>query len=238
MIILGDSIELFTMIGTSPWSINYTLNSENQNLFTNNNSYFFTPPSSGIFDYNVNSISDNFCSQNLDLSTMITVKDTSLLTFDKYVVTKWDNIFILNLRKLENENLLPNNCLWYENDILLGEGMSYSKGNNISDKFIGGAIYRFEIETASGQKVSTNKIYVLEKAKSIKIYPNPISVNQTLTIEYLGEIMEDGIIEIYDELGKKIILQMEGNKTTIPNIFISGTYVVKINNNTTKLIVR
>ncbi|MDR2836047.1 MAG: hypothetical protein LBV69_07645 [Bacteroidales bacterium] len=238
LIFLGNSVELFTLSGTQPWTINYTLDGNNENLQTTNSSYFFTPTECKIYNFNITSITDNYCTKNLDLSTTITVQDTTLLQFDNYVVTKWDNIFILNLRKLEDDNLLPINCKWYENDILIGIGMSYSKGNNKVNKFIEGAIYRFDIETNSGTRISTEKIYILENSNLIKIFPNPISENQILTIEYSEKISNDETIEIYDELGKMISIKMNTNKISIPNNFKSGTYIIKIKDNITKLIVR
>lgn len=131
-------------------------------------------------------------------------------------------------------------CTWYENGNVLGQGNTYSKGNNIDDVFIDGALYHFELTQSNGQIIrSTDKVYNIEN-HDVKVYPNPVMMNSPITIDLGSDPgdFENENIEIFNILGEKVIeTRVKGEKTVINMNFASGVYLVKVRNNNYQIVV-
>lgn len=166
--------------------------------------------------------------------------DSIMLPWDDYVISKWNNTFLLDLNQLNFNDIEFVTCTWYENGNILGQGNTYSKGNNIDDVFIDGAVYHFELTQSSGQIIrSTDKIYTTEN-HDIQIYPNPVTMNTPITIDLGSDSgdYENENIEIYNILGEKLIEKsVEGEKSVINMNFAPGVYMVKVRNNNYQIVV-
>jgi hypothetical protein len=155
------------------------------------------------------------------------------LPFDTYAVTKWNNTFMLNLRKLAEDGYHVTACKWFKNNQEIGEGFSYSAGQTIDDKLETGAVYYFEITTSNGDELSsTDKTFNALKS-GLKAYPNPVSQGYKLTVE---GTMPGAVVEIYNYMGKcvgKTIATDYITELTLalpPSIYIirSGSEGVKV----------
>jgi len=165
------------------------------------------------------------------------------LDFDTYVVTKWNNTFMLNKQMLKEEGYVVTGCKWYKKDeekdeeIEIGKDFSYSAGAKKTNILEVGAVYRFELETSShGVLCSTEKSFTSTNAANLIVYPNPVPTGGTLYIE-TDEV--DMAIEIYNQGGicvKK--LTSTGNTTAITFDLPAGNYIVKIGTKETKIIVK
>ncbi|MCL2291357.1 MAG: T9SS type A sorting domain-containing protein [Bacteroidetes bacterium] len=162
--------------------------------------------------------------------------DIEFLPFDLYAVTKWNNTFMLNLKKLEDEGYEVTACKWYKNDEMIGESFTYSVGNKIADQLEVGAVYTFELYTSShGMLYSTDK--VIEKQKSIlRAYPNPIPQGSKLTIE--GTV-QGSLVEVYNLIGACVSRAIAtGGVTELTLSIPAGIYIVRSNNEQVKLIIQ
>jgi len=158
------------------------------------------------------------------------------LDFDTYAVTKWNNTFLLNLKKLAQEGYNATDCKWYKDGIKIGEGFSYSAGNNTTDLLETDVIYTFELNTSNnGTLFSSNK--VLYKPLSVlRSYPNPASQGGRLTIE---GIVKGNLVEMYDINGACIYrAAAAGNNVELTLNVQAGAYIVRSNNEEIKVIIK
>jgi hypothetical protein len=159
------------------------------------------------------------------------------LDFDTYVVTKWNNTFMLNMRLLLEEDYTVTGCKWYKNGELIGEGFTYSAGEKKTDLLEAGATYYFELETDShGTVRSTEKNIILIAATNVIVYPNPVPAGGILYVE----TSEAGIpIEIYNQSGVCVKQLVSTGKTTEITLNLqAGNYIVKTNTEEIKVIVK
>ena len=230
---VGDNIALFSLTGNSPWIVEF---SDTTFYGIQSNTYYFQGEKTGIYTFQVNAVSDLYCSSNENKLTIITVQDTSLLNFDKYVIAKWNNIFILNLKLLKEEGIVPNACKWYKNNELLCENFSYSAGNKQSDILEDDAVYKFELITNKGSIFSTEKLYNFHYKKSFTIYPNPTAGQLTILNSQLSTLN----CEIYDVIGNKVSQFLIDNCEFLIELsvfdFPAGVYFIKINDDVQQFI--
>lgn len=175
----------------------------------------------------------NFASENV----FCQIKNNDLLDFDDYVVMKWNNVLMLDLKKLEDDGFLPISCRWFENGKVIGVATSYSAGNNEKDKLKNDAIYKFEIKTLNATYYSTEKQFTKQTPKTLNIFPNPINNFDFLTIEYENTDNNVSFVELYDEAGILVFKKNFNKITTISINLKSGVYIIKINDNYNKVIV-
>ena len=158
------------------------------------------------------------------------------LDFDTYAVTKWNNTFLLNLKKLAEEGYKITACKWYKEGIKIGEGFSYSAGNNTTDLLETDVIYTFELSTSShGTLFSSHK--VLHKSlSSLRAYPNPASQGNKLTIE---GIVQGNLVEVYDINGACLYQATAAGNTMELSLNVqAGVYIVRSNNEEIKVIIK
>jgi M6 family metalloprotease-like protein len=160
-----------------------------------------------------------------------------VIPFDDYAVTKWDNTFMLNVRKLELDgyDLIPFTCKWYKDGKLVGEDFAYSAGNKVTDLLEAGAVYNFEIATYSRGNVHSTPKIIGEKLKTLRVYPNPAPQGNKLTIE--GTV-PGSLVEVYNSIGACILrTTATGNVTELTLAVPVGLYVVRSNNEKVKVII-
>ena len=238
---LDEIIELFEFHGYQPWELTYYDGNDTIILNTTDDIVYFSNNISGDYPYNIISYKDNLCYYHaIDNYSFIITVDSIMLPWDDYVISKWNNTFLLDLNQLNFNDIEFVTCTWYENGNILGQGNTYSKGNNIDDVFIDGAVYHFELTQSSGQIIrSTDKIYTTEN-HDIQIYPNPVTMNTPITIDLGSDSgdYENENIEIYNILGEKLIEKsVEGEKSVINMNFAPGVYMVKVRNNNYQIVV-
>jgi hypothetical protein len=155
-----------------------------------------------------------------------------VIDFDKYVATKWNNLFMLNLRQLANDGYTVTSCKWYRNGTLIGEDLTYSAGGRSSDRLDSDATYTFELLTVQGVKFSTDKRI---SRPDLVAYPNPVSLGRTL---YIEGVAAGSNIEIYNSGGLRVYrtIAVESPTTLTLNIPI-GVYVVRTDNGEVKIVV-
>ena len=162
-----------------------------------------------------------------------TVTVPTALIFDDYVVTKWDNTFVLNIAKLEDEGNENIECDWYRDGELIHAGISYSAGETISDKLNG--VYHFELTTSRGTQYSTDKIMSAAKAALLHAYPNPVHAGSVLTLE---GIIAGSAIEVYSQTGTLVKRAIATGGTDMISINVpAGLYIIRTNNGELKIVV-
>jgi hypothetical protein len=108
------------------------------------------------------------------------------LDFAAYTRSKWNVLYILHLRKLQNEDYDPSLCRWYRDGQVAATGFFYNKGagNSASDSFLAGETYYFELETPEGLVRSTEYVVPATTSASgaFRAYPNPVRAGHPLYI--------------------------------------------------------
>ena len=158
------------------------------------------------------------------------------LPFDTYAATKWNNTFMLNLRKLADDGYDVSACQWFKNNQPIGEGFTYSAGPKITDQLETGVIYYFQITTNEGDELfSTNKIIGTLK-NGLCAYPNPVPQGQNLTIE---GTTEGALVEVFNAIGTCVSrTTATGNVTQLTLSLPAGFYIVRSNNETVKVVIK
>jgi hypothetical protein len=160
-----------------------------------------------------------------------------LVPFDEYAVTKWNNTFMLNIRKFENEGFDLNNCMWYKNGKIIGEGFTYSAGNKVTDLLEMDARYSFKLTTYNRGKVhATDKVITSETKKGLQVYPNPVPHGSKLTIE--GTV-QGAFVEIFNQMGACVSSTIASGRITELILSIPmGIYIVRSNNEEVKFLIQ
>ena len=165
----------------------------------------------------------------------ITIPEVNL-PFDEYAATKWNNTFMLNLKKLKEEGYEVTACKWFKNSAFIGDGFSYSAGPQITDRLETGAVYYFQLTTSShGEVYSTNKIIVGNPQSGLKAYPNPAPQGSKLIIE--GTV-QGAMVEVFNYMGLCVSRTVATDFTTEITLSLpAGVYIVRSNNEAVKVIV-
>ena len=158
------------------------------------------------------------------------------LDFDTYAVTKWNNTFMLNLKRLTEDGYDVSDCNWFKNNQLIGEGFSYSAGPKITDILEAGTVYCFRIITNEGDELaSTNKVVGVQ-TKGLRVYPNPVPKGYKLTIE--GTTLGSPV-EIYNCMGVCVSSTIaEGSVTELLLALPPSIYIIRSNNEIVKVVIQ
>jgi len=159
------------------------------------------------------------------------------LPFDTYAVTKWNNTFMLNLRKLSDDGYAVASCRWFKNGEPIGDGFTYSAGPTINDKLETGAIYHFQLTTDDGDELySTNKIIGEQHSNTLRVYPNPVPQGNRLTVE---GVEPGNLVEVYNYMGVCVSrTTATGNVVELMLAAPAGVYVVRANGESVKVIIK
>jgi hypothetical protein len=108
----------------------------------------------------------------------------------------------------------------------------------MSDRFIDGAVYHFELTMPGGlRRRSTDYIYQLEGIP-VAVYPNPVIQGNDVIIDLTNSTNEMNRVQIIDDLGKIIYSHVFGKEIArIQANFASGSYIIRVDDDTHKLIV-
>ena len=168
--------------------------------------------------------------------------------FNQLIVQKWNNTLIVNEKSNHADGFKFTGYQWYKDGQPIGQNKpSYSAGSKSTDVLDKDATYYVTLTTDKGDKISTCPGKVTLKDLGVKVYPNPISANEKLTIEanLSQELLDNGSIQIYSLTGTKTNISVPMNGKTLNEITIpsSGMYVIKLTsiNNfeyTAKILVR
>jgi len=164
----------------------------------------------------------------------------TLLDFDTYVITKWNNTFMLNIRKLTDDGYIVTHCEWFKttstNVTDLGTGLIYSVGPQRTDVLEAGATYYFVISTGNrGELRSTNKVIGSQHGAVMLAYPNPVQAGNTLTIE---GVTEGSPIQVYNPIGVCVSHTIAtGSPVTLTLQVPAGLYVIRTNNGEIKIVI-
>jgi hypothetical protein len=154
---------------------------------------------------------------------------------------KWNNTFILNLRKLRNDDYEVTGCKWYKikngTEELIGTDYTYSAGPRSTDLLETDVVYFFVLSTSNyGDLRSTDKVISnLRSAIALMAYPNPVQTGSMLTIE---GVTEGSPIEVYNQIGACVIRTIAtGNPVTLTLNVPAGLYLIRTNNGEIKIVV-
>jgi hypothetical protein len=164
------------------------------------------------------------------------------LDFGRYARVKWDNTMCVNLRLLTTENYRMATCRWYEDGKMVKEGLSFTKGNSITDVFIPNVEYYFELETeAEGRIRSTPHISKETFPGGFLVYPTLLHSGATLSVDANTEDREGeqaGSVSIYNITGVLVVQQpLAESHARLQLNLLPGVYIVKIKNWQTKIVV-
>jgi hypothetical protein len=171
--------------------------------------------------------------------------DVPRLDFDTYAVTLWNNTFMLNLKKLEEEYGKITGCKWFKNDIELKitntiDQFSYSAGSKKGDLLeIAPTYYSFLITTGSGLRYSTKKVLTninpAPTKNQLLVYPNPAWSGSAFTIERLTK---DTYIEVYNQYGVCLSRTIATDEIATLSLDLpSGVYFIRNNHKEAKVVI-
>ena len=153
--------------------------------------------------------------------------------FEDLIKVKWNNTLMLYLNKLEGYNVTG--YQWYKNDSpMSGETkQSYSAGSKKGDLLDQNASYHVVLNTAEGSMRSEAKQVTLKKM-DVQAYPNPVKLNEAVTIE--ADLEEEQLVgasvEIYNISGNKVgTVKIQGHSTSVTMPSAVGTYMLKFRTN-------
>ena len=176
--------------------------------------------------------------ENVDLvANFEAIIAVPLLDFDTYVATKWNNTFLLNLNRLKTDGYEITGCTWYKNNIIIGEGLSYSAGPGKEAQLEAGVSYFFVLSTGNHEDLrSTDKIINnLKTAVTILVYPNPVQSGSMLTIE---GVTEGAPITVYNQSGVCVSHTIATGSPAMIHLQVpAGLYVIRTANGEAKIII-
>lgn len=172
-----------------------------------------------------------------------------MLDFEIYVGVLWNNTFMINLRKLEEEGFGVLSVEWLKNgevqtETNTGDQFSFSVGTNIDDVFeIWPTFYQFRIMTERcGVLYSTPMAfefpaddYETSASSTLMIFPNPVISGGSITLDGVAKGSQ---IQIFNRAGMLVGTATATDTTTTLTINLpQGTYVIHVDNNTVQIFV-
>ena len=153
--------------------------------------------------------------------------------FDEIVEVLWNNTLMLNLRKLNEDGYYFSSYQWSKNGAAIdgANKPTYSVGAKATDKLDSGATYSVQMYAGNQKYFHTNEASVTLKAQSVKVYPNPATVGEVVTLEAdVDKVYLDGAtLEVYNLSGIMVAKQkVTGNTTALNLPSAAGTYIVKL----------
>jgi hypothetical protein len=171
------------------------------------------------------------------------------LDFDTYAATLWDNTFMLDLKKLEDENYNITGCKWYKNSkeelhTYTIDQFSYSAGPNITDKLeLEPTYYFFRLTTKNGsllystKKILTHYQYFPPPTKnSLLVYPNPASSGCVFTVE---NAIPQTLMQVYNQYGVCVkTITTKDSVVTLSLNLPTGLYLIRNENKEAKVVIK
>jgi len=169
------------------------------------------------------------------------------LEFDDYVVTLWDNTFLLDKKKLANEGYEIIGCKWFKNakqEMFTNtiDEYSYSAGPKLNDKLeLDPSFYYFQLVTRKGLLLYSTKKVLYEYQNvpapannNLFVYPNPATSGTTFTVE---NATKGTLMQVYNQYGAcvKTLITTDTTVTLTLNL-PAGIYLIKNENKESKII--
>jgi hypothetical protein len=165
------------------------------------------------------------------------------LDFDTYAPVLWNNTFMLNMKKLEEDGYIVTGCKWFKNgeeeDVRTINEFSYSAGENAKDLLELKTPYMFRLETDNyGDLCSTIKIiadYNFSAYNNLTIYPNPVTSGVPFTVD---GVIEGDLVQIYNQYGICVSSDIAtGNSITFTLHIQPGIYLIRTDDKQGKIAV-
>ncbi|GHT02240.1 hypothetical protein AGMMS49525_05420 [Bacteroidia bacterium] len=160
--------------------------------------------------------------------------------FEEITGMKFNNVLYVNNNSDNNHGYHFTAYEWFKNGQSVGTGQYYSVGDNRTDLLDPTAKYSVTLTTDEGKVLHTCVGYVTLQAASLRVYPNPTTVSEKVTIEYNSlENPANESVKIYNASGGLVSTQTSagsGSQIVLPST--AGTYVIQINNESVKVIVK
>jgi len=140
-------------------------------------------------------------SRTFALNANVTIRAIFNLDFDTYIVVKWDNTLMLDLKELSKEHTITGSR-WFKDGVqqsAFDNQFTYSAGTRSSDVLNG--TYHFELITSNNGTLSSTKKTFNNVKASVLAYPNPVRTGNLLTIE---GVTEGSPIQVFNQLGMSV----------------------------------
>jgi hypothetical protein len=171
------------------------------------------------------------------------------LDFDTYAATLWDNTFMLDLKKLEEEGYDITVCKWFKNNkwevnTHTIDQYSYSAGPKITDKLeLAPTYYYFQLTTKNGsllystKKILTNHIYYTPPPNNnLYVYPNPATSGSVFTVE---NAIAGAPMQVYNQYGVCVKTIMATDSTVTLSLNLpAGIYLIRNEHKEAKVVIR
>jgi hypothetical protein len=170
------------------------------------------------------------------------------LEFDDYAATLWDNTFMLDLKRFDNEHYTLPGCRWFKNgkqeiETHTIDEFSYSAGPKITDLLEKSpSWYMFQVTTQHGVLYSTKKEiedYYFSHAPAMPdglyVYPNPVIRGSAFRVEGAEA---GSTIMVYNQYGLLVgSARAKEGFTTMRLNLPSGIYLIRADDKEAKVVV-
>ncbi|WP_417368168.1 T9SS type A sorting domain-containing protein [Flavobacterium beibuense] len=198
-------------------------------------------PQPGIYSYVVTVTSQDGTS--VETYTIVVERR---FDFSDIVVQKFDNVLLVNNNSQNNGGYEFTDYEWYKNGVLVGTGQYFSEGNNQSDTLDPTAEYMVKVTTIDGDVLQTCLGQIqLQHASGARLYPNPVTYGQLVTVEadFPESELENMTIAVYNLNGALITeVQSSSRITQLQLPLQAATYIVVLktpnNSKTFKVLVQ
>lgn len=158
-----------------------------------------------------------------------TVKLRKYFPFWSIVEQKWNNTFVINNNPKNNGGYKFISYKWYKDGVEIGDGQYYSAGNNKTDWLDESALYHAQMTSVDGASYTTCTANAVLINSGIRIYPNPVKANETITIETPIEDGQKVVVNIYSLSGLPILqTSVSTSKATISAPSNTGMYILQV----------
>lgn len=168
-------------------------------------------------------------SQDEKSTTTYPLNIVKFFPFWEIIEQRWNNTFVINNNKENNGGYDFMSYKWYKNDVEIGSKQYYSAGDKRSDLLDETSFYHAEMIDKNGVKYTTCKEHPVIMGTGIKVYPNPVAMGATITIELPVESSNGANINLYS-LGGLFVKQVKQTtiKGTIEAPTQPGMYILKV----------
>ncbi|MDP4239535.1 MAG: putative Ig domain-containing protein, partial [Bacteroidota bacterium] len=138
-----------------------------------------------------------------------------------YIIKKFDDVVLC-----DNSSKRFTAYQWFKNGVAI-EGATnqfYCDPEGLT------GLYSVELTTVDGQKLKTcQKEFNIPLVQKVKVYPNPVNMDQKCTIELIGfntKELENAVLTIFDIAGNKVYFSDKVNQLNLVDLpIIQGIYI-------------
>ena len=160
-----------------------------------------------------------------------TLTVTKPIPFNMVVKMRWNNTLTVINNPANNGGYTFVTYQWYRNNQPAGTDQSWSAGANGESIHQADRFY-LVLETKDRRTLRTTETAVTLKSASLKAYPNPVAIGQSLHLDFDIdlEMLQDAVIEVYNMHGRLVETWRAASLREIPidGKYASGMYVFAI----------